>query len=73
MTETVLMEREGAIAVLTLNRPDKLNALNYQMNDRLIELLDVIEDDSTVRAVILTGAAFAGIQRLGKCYDALSY
>lgn len=56
MTETVLMEREGAIAVLTLNRPDKLNALNYQMNDRLIELLDVIEDDSTVRAVILTGA-----------------
>lgn len=56
MTDPVVMEREGAIAVLTLNRPEKLNALNYQTNDRLMKLLDEIEDDRDLRAVILTGA-----------------
>lgn len=56
MTQTVLMELNGAIAILTLNRPEKLNAINYAMNDRLVDLLDEIEADDTVRAVILTGA-----------------
>jgi len=56
MSETVLMKREGPIAVLTLNRPEKLNALNYETNDRLIALLDQIEDDPRVRLIILTGA-----------------
>ncbi|MDK3020774.1 crotonase/enoyl-CoA hydratase family protein [Pseudodonghicola flavimaris] len=56
MTETVLMERRGPIAVLTLNRPGKLNALSYQMNDRLIARLEEIESDDSLRAVILTGA-----------------
>ncbi|GAA0783601.1 crotonase/enoyl-CoA hydratase family protein [Roseibium denhamense] len=55
MTDTVLMTKQGSIAVLTLNRPEKLNALNYAANDRLMELLDVIEDDDTLRAVVLTG------------------
>lgn len=56
MTETVLFEQRGAIALLTLNRPEKLNALDYATNDLLLSLLDQIEDDPTVRAVILTGA-----------------
>ncbi|MDQ1850387.1 crotonase/enoyl-CoA hydratase family protein [Gemmobacter fulvus] len=56
MTETVLMKVEGDIAVLTLNRPEKLNALNYQMVDRLLSLLDLIEEDPAIRVVILTGA-----------------
>ena len=56
MTETVLMKREGPIAVLILNRPEKLNALNYATNDRLMERLDEIEDDNSLRAVVLTGA-----------------
>lgn len=56
MTETVLMERRGAVALLTLNRPHKLNALNYETNDRLVERLDQIEEDETLGAVILTGA-----------------
>lgn len=56
MSDTVLYEVRDRIALLTLNRPGKLNALNYETNDRLLELLDRIEDDASIRAVILTGA-----------------
>ncbi|HWV54646.1 crotonase/enoyl-CoA hydratase family protein [Pseudorhodoplanes sp.] len=56
MTELVLNERRGAIALLTFNRPEKLNALNYAMIDRLMHILDDIEDDASVHAVVLTGA-----------------
>ena len=56
MSELVLCEIRGAVAVLTLNRPEKLNALNYALVDRLNERLDTIEPDPAIRAVILTGA-----------------
>ena len=56
MTEPVLIERGDAIATLTLNRPAKLNALNYELIDRLLMLLDAVETDASIRAVILTGA-----------------
>jgi len=53
---TVLNEREGAIAVLTLNRPEKLNALNTELLHALAETLDVLAADPTVACAILTGA-----------------
>ncbi|MGP1256444.1 MAG: crotonase/enoyl-CoA hydratase family protein [Kiloniellales bacterium] len=56
MSGLVKYEKQRSIALLTLNRPQKLNALNYATNDRLMELLDGIEDDPTVRAIVLTGA-----------------
>lgn len=56
MTDLIRYEKRGAIALLMLNRPEKLNALNYAMNDRLLELFDKIETDPSIRAVILTGA-----------------
>lgn len=56
MTDTVLFQRQGHIALLTLNRPHKLNALDYATIDRLMAHLDAIEADQTLRAVILTGA-----------------
>jgi enoyl-CoA hydratase/carnithine racemase len=56
MSDQVLMEVRGNIAILTLNRPAKLNALSYGLIDRLMQLLDAIEDDATLWAVILTGA-----------------
>ncbi|MDX8443284.1 crotonase/enoyl-CoA hydratase family protein [Mesorhizobium australafricanum] len=56
MTDLVLNETRDRVAVLILNRPDKLNALNYALIDRLLLLLDLIETDDGVRAVILTGA-----------------
>lgn len=54
--DPVLFASTGGIATLTLNRPDKLNALSYELIDRLLAHLDVIEDDPAIRVVILTGA-----------------
>lgn len=56
MSDTVLLAINDEIALLTLNRPHKLNALNYEMIDRLMAHLDQIEVAPDVRAVILTGA-----------------
>ncbi|WP_421707221.1 crotonase/enoyl-CoA hydratase family protein [Algihabitans sp.] len=56
MTDLVIYETRGAVALLTLNRPEKLNALNYATNDRLMALLDTIEADPAVRTVVITGA-----------------
>ena len=57
--ETVLYERRGPIALLTLNRPDKLNAVNGQMVTELGQALDDAETDERVRAVVLCGAGRA--------------
>src|SRR5450432_1692343 len=56
MSDPVLLEISDGIALITLNRPDKLNALNYDLIDRLMATLDLIETDAGVAAVILTGA-----------------
>jgi enoyl-CoA hydratase len=56
MSRLILSEMRGAIAVLTLNRPEKLNALSYTLIDELMAALDSLEDAPGVRAVILTGA-----------------
>jgi len=54
--DTVLLEIEDDIALLTLNRPERLNALSYALIDRLMAHLDLIEVEATVQVVILTGA-----------------
>ena len=56
MVDLILREKHGAVAQLTLNRPEKLNALNYALIDRLMEILDEIEDDASIQAIILTGS-----------------
>src|SRR5262245_39877534 len=56
MSDPILLEASDSIALITLNRPDRLNALNYALIDRLMAALDGIEIDASVRAVILTGA-----------------
>lgn len=56
MNDLVTTENRGGIALLTFNRPEKLNALNYATNDRLLKILDEIEGDASIRAIILTGA-----------------
>ena len=56
MPETILVEREGRVAILTINRPDKLNALNQQVRDEMLEILAGIETDDAVGVVIITGA-----------------
>jgi len=56
MKEFVLSEVRGAVGILTLNRPDKLNAWNEPMRTRLVEALKELEANDAVRAIILTGA-----------------
>ncbi|MEM0912772.1 MAG: crotonase/enoyl-CoA hydratase family protein [Pseudomonadota bacterium] len=69
MTELVLMEKHDAIALLTLNRPEKLNALNYAMIDRLLDRLKDIEQDESLRAIILTGEGKKAFSAGGDIYE----
>ena len=55
----VQYERRGPIAVLTLNRPDKLNAINAAMIDELGRALDAAEADDAVRVIVVAGAGKA--------------
>ena len=55
----VCSELRDGIALLTLNRPDKLNAINKQMIAQLGSALDVAEADPSVRAIVLAGAGRA--------------
>jgi enoyl-CoA hydratase len=54
--ETLLCEIRDGIAVATVNRPDKLNALNSRAKEELQSLIETLGADGSVRAVILTGA-----------------
>ncbi|MFD2235976.1 2-(1,2-epoxy-1,2-dihydrophenyl)acetyl-CoA isomerase PaaG [Aureimonas populi] len=67
MEETVLVDRHGAWAKVTLNRPDRLNAFNEEMHLRLASLLRELGEDAACRAVLLTGAGrgFCAGQDLG--------
>ena len=57
--ENIIYERKEAIAYVTLNRPDKLNALNPALVAEFREALEVIEADPDVRVAIVTGAGRA--------------
>jgi len=56
MEPAVLLEREGRVAILTINRPHKLNALNQEVRDLTLQYLEEIEHDDGVGAVVITGA-----------------
>src|SRR5579863_1313860 len=51
----VLLEYEDGMATLTLNRPDKLNALNGPLACSLVEALNLVAHDPMVRCVVITG------------------
>jgi enoyl-CoA hydratase len=57
--DRVLYERRGPVAVLTLNRPDKLNAIDAAMVEALGTALDRAEAEPSVRAIVLCGAGRA--------------
>lgn len=56
MTDTVLVSYDGAVATVTLNRPDRLNALDTALMEALPEVLRALADDPMVGCVVLTGA-----------------
>lgn len=55
----VLIEPDGAIAWVVMNRPEKRNAMNPAMNEDMIAVLDTLEADDAVQVVVLTGAGEA--------------
>jgi enoyl-CoA hydratase len=59
--KTVLAERQGAVGIIRLNRPSALNALNAQLIGELAAVIDDLEFDPAIGAIILTGSerAFA--------------
>ncbi|MDH3475938.1 MAG: enoyl-CoA hydratase-related protein [Rhodospirillales bacterium] len=56
MTDLILVQRDGPIATVVLNRPDKLNALTKPMWRRLGEVLEELSADDDLRCVVLRGA-----------------
>ena len=54
--QNILSERVEKVAIITINRPEKLNALSYELACELDEELTKIENDDEVRVVVLTGA-----------------
>lgn len=54
--ETIIVEKKERIAVLTVNRPDKLNALNTRVHEEGVSALEEIGRDEAVRVVVITGA-----------------
>ena len=56
MSELVTIESEGALAIVTLNRPEAMNALSGALRSQLTQAVDTLEADADIRVMILTGA-----------------
>ncbi len=57
--ETILVEAEDGVGIITLNRPDKLNAMNRQLNGELRDAIKRFEGDEAIGCIVLTGAGRA--------------
>jgi enoyl-CoA hydratase len=76
MTETIRVDRDGRVAVITLDRPEALNALNAQLMHEVVAAAREVDADPEVGAIVITGsdrafAAGADIKELAG-YDAVS-
>ncbi len=58
-TETALVERAGGIVTLTMNRPDRLNAIDWDMGTALLDIIAELAWDDEVRVIVLKGAGRA--------------
>ena len=59
MSDTMLSTRDGAVAILTFNRPEAMNSMSPEMLDNMTNAAQAAADDPEVRAVIVTGAGRA--------------
>ena len=59
MSSTVLYDQDGRVVTITLNRPERMNTMGGDLNDRMLEALQRAADDPDVWAVIVTGAGRA--------------
>lgn len=56
MNDPVLVKREGPVALVTLNRPERMNAVNNALRTALIQILGELNRDDAVRAIVIVGA-----------------
>src|SRR6266850_2333546 len=54
--ETLLVERRGRVALVTINRPEKRNALNIKTREEAARVLEELGEDDSVGVVVITGA-----------------
>jgi 2-(1,2-epoxy-1,2-dihydrophenyl)acetyl-CoA isomerase len=59
VSDTVLLERAGAVATITINRPEGMNALTDEVKTALLTAVAAVRDDDAVRALVLTGSGRA--------------
>lgn len=57
--ETIIWEKRGEVGLLTFNRPERYNAISYQLMDEVADVLDSLKYDSECRVLIITGAGKA--------------
>ena len=57
--ETIIAEQTGRVGIITLNRPDQMNAFNASMNLELREQIEKFNRDESVGAILITGAGRA--------------
>ncbi len=54
--QTIIVEKKQRVGIIILNRPEKRNALNTQLEGEILEALRELEDDSGIGAIIIKGA-----------------
>ncbi len=54
--ENLILEKRGAVALVTVNRPDKMNALNVRTREEILAVFKEFEQDASVRVVVITGS-----------------
>src|SRR6185503_5120541 len=65
MPETILIDRDGRVAILTINRPDKLNALSQQVRDEVLAALADLEHDDAIGVLVVAGADISEFEGRG--------
>jgi enoyl-CoA hydratase/carnithine racemase len=53
--EYILVERDGDIGIVTLNRPERMNAMTYQMSQEYSDAVAELNDDASIGAIVITG------------------
>lgn len=56
MSDLVTIQRDGALAIVTLNRPEAMNALSGALRSQLAQAVNALEAEANIRVMILTGA-----------------
>ena len=56
-------DKHGAVRLITINRTDKMNSLDFAANDELIEVWREFDRDDQARVAVITGAMWVGLRR----------